>query len=114
MWPFSRSKQKLLRSHYVGKVDIHLTATRVSDRKKFELTVPISYHMNDRDERSIAIGSDVQEHVNHIKNFTNEWQEAVLWEHGGPFPKNFKPESDVLGEMLSRMIDAKLLGKKGC
>lgn len=38
--------------------------------------------------------------------------DCEVWEKGGPFPNGFQPQEDVLGEMLTRMIDARILGKE--
>lgn len=97
---------------YVGHIDVGIVKTRHNDRREFGMDVPVAFFMNDRDERRVKIMSDDKQIVEFIKEFNGHWPEAMLWQRGGPFPKGFKPNENVLGEMLSRMIDARLLGKE--
>ncbi len=34
-----------------------------------------------------------------------------LWRMGGPFPNSFRPEKDILGALLSKMVSDGLIGK---
>lgn len=58
------------------------------------------------------IGPRPSKHLNAHEYLRIAEIEVKLWKIGGSFPKGFIAEEDTLGEMLSRMIDARILGEK--
>lgn len=76
--------------------------------KKEDRAAVVMFYMTEQDDRRIEIvGCD---------NADRDWINnripmAHAWTKGGKFPGDFVPCDDTLGEMLTRMIDAKLTGK---
>ena len=94
---------------YVGQTRVGV----VVDGGKHTYNVSIGYFMTAEGERKIGVMSDEGTTVDLVKGSSTQWSEAKLWEAGGPFPKDFEECGDTLGEMLSRLIDKRILSASG-
>lgn len=95
---------------YVGQVELHITSTHPTHgENKFD--VPILFFMTEQGDRKFEIVTKDKEVLRFIEDRCTEHNHALAWQKGGPFPDRFEPQADVLGPMLSKMIDARLTGQ---
>jgi hypothetical protein len=123
MWPFTRNKKNpdpladaadILSAtppsefKYIGHVKC--TLHMVDDKSKtipFKLLLWMTADGQRRFSVPIADGS-VMRLAESLR--WEEFNACTEWGAGGPFPEGFVPETDVLGEMLSKLVDSKLVG----
>lgn len=97
---------------YIGHSDIGLTETDKITNKKTDFVVKLLYFMTDGGERKIELQTAHPGAEKWITQYNQDYAEALVWTKGGSFPEHFKAENDVLGDMLSRLIDQKITGEK--
>lgn len=92
--------------------ECHYTTTWTSNGKKTgkESKHLAIFYMSETGKRDIRfIGMDIDEKMG--RDAHSLTQKVRAWKYGGRFPNSFTPyDPDPLAEMLSRMIDKKLLG----
>lgn len=96
---------------YVGRCEIELTETLTNgmtkEKTKRTGVVFVNFFMTPSGRRRL-ITTGEKAMVKWTEEKGSEYFECKSWEQGGPFPKTFKPETDTLGEMLTRLVTARL------
>ena len=92
----------------IGRDSIGMEWKARAEPEKF--VVFIHFYMTDEGERRAQIMSDDVRVVRYVETATTEWNEALSWASGGPFPKDFKPLPDTLGPMLSKLVQDRMMG----
>ena len=88
----------------IGQQELGYTHTYATSKQ--DRVAIIIYFMTEQNDRRIEITCSEKDKAWVIDNIP----EVHAWVKGGRFPKEFQPE-DSLGEMLNRLIDARLTGK---
>lgn len=95
---------------YIGKSELNLFEGTGSNKK--DVPGYLLYYMTDDGERKFELHCNHPHAERHCQRYNGTYVNAQVWEKGGPFPKNFNAENDVLGDMLQRLIDQKITGEK--
>lgn len=97
---------------YVGHSDVGMVDTNRMTNKKTNFVVKVLYYMTDDGERMVEMQTANEGAAKWVTDYSNRWQDALVWTKGGSFPEHFNAENDVLGDMLQRLIDQKITGEK--
>ncbi len=115
MWPFKKKPEKVWK--YIGYVDCGKWHRREPDgsvnKNQIVGSATLLYYMTDDGERHFKANTYGSTTIETLKrnDIERHYEKADRWVAGGSFPEEFKPEGDTLGEMLSRLVQAKLEGK---
>jgi hypothetical protein len=93
--------------NYIGSVT---RSCSYVDKPNEPIVVNILFFMNDSNKREIRISTKKDDVWNYFRKNHND---LTVWEDGGDFPKDFKPDTDdeVFGRMLQKLMDRKLVGE---
>jgi hypothetical protein len=98
---------------YIGKIEDIVTITN-EGKKSHDLKFYFLFYMTNQGDRRYRVlpqGNVTIEY--YLRERTPKiLLDAETWVAGGEFPEGLGAEVDTLGEMLNRLIDAKLTGKK--
>lgn len=94
---------------YIGKIEGAWKNTRDPNNKTISI---IMFFMTDAGERKFEVVTEDPWIATAIKKgIYADHTRAKVWAAGGEFPEKLDPNTDTLGEMLNRLMDAKLTGK---